>query len=245
VNSTSALGRIARLPLSFLRPELVVPVLAGPLRGKKWIVGSSVHRCWLGLYEYDKLRHVSSEIRANTIFYDVGANVGLYSLLASRLVGAGHVFAFEPVPRNIFYLKRHLALNHITNTQVFELAVADRDDTLRFQIEDTGLMGHLSTEGGFWVSAATLDSLVDDGKIQPPNYIKMDIEGSELLALRGASECIQRHRPVIFLATHGREVHDACCRLLESWRYECRFLGRSMSEDRGEVVARPRLENEF
>jgi hypothetical protein len=75
-------------------------------------------------------------------------------------------------------------------------------------------------------------------RISPPDVIKMDIEGAELLALRGASECIQRYRPVIFLATHGREAHQACCELLESWGYDCRLLDSTTTKDRGEVVAK-------
>ena len=70
------------------------------------------------------------------------------------------------------------------------------------------------------VPTATLDSLVESGMILPPNYIKMDIEGSELLALQGARKIFQRNRPVLFLATHGRQIHNECCRLLESWGYE-------------------------
>jgi FkbM family methyltransferase len=238
MHSSSMLGRFARLPLRFLLPQLVVPVLRGPLRGSKWIVGSSLHSCWLGSFEYEKQRRVASELNPGSIFYDIGANVGFYSLLAARLVTSGKIYAFEPLPSNVWYLRRHLELNETSNVEVLDLAVSDQVGTAFFEEAACRLMGHLAQEGTLGVRTATLDSLVFEEEISPPTVVKMDIEGAELLALRGASECIQRHRPLIFLATHGREVHEACCRLLESWGYECQLLDGVTAEDRGEVVAR-------
>jgi FkbM family methyltransferase len=238
MHSSSMLGRFARLPLSFLSPELVVPVLRGPLRGSKWIIGSSLHSCWLGSYEYEKQRRITNELKHGTVFYDIGANVGFYSLLATRLVTPGKIYAFEPLPSNVWYLRRHLELNETSNVEVLDLAVSDRTGTAFFEEAACRLMGHLAQEGTLSVRTATLDSLLFEEKISPPTVVKMDIEGAELPALRGATECIRRYRPVIFLATHGRQVHKACCQLLESWRYECQPLGGPSVENRGEVIAR-------
>jgi hypothetical protein len=99
-------------------------------------------------------------------------------------------------------------------------------------------MGHLSGEGGITVPTATLVSVVDDGAVLPPDYVKMDIEGAELLALRGASRTFLRFRPVLFLATHGREVATECRRLLELWGYDCRNMGSKSNSDWGEIIAK-------
>jgi FkbM family methyltransferase len=233
------LGKIARFPLALVPRTLVVPIPLGRLQGKRWIAGSSIHRCWLGLYEYEKQQVIAREVRRDSIFYDIGANVGFYSLLASSLVQRGKVYAFEPVPRNLDFLRKHLTLNHAANVEVLALAVSDRDGTAAFRIEETGFQGHLSMEGDITVPTATLDSLVNEGRILPPDYIKMDIEGAELMALRGAVEIFERYRPVLFLATHGREVHKECCRLLDSWGYEYRsFQEPGYSGELDEVVAR-------
>jgi FkbM family methyltransferase len=237
INDT-ALGRIVRLPLSLVPRDAVVRILRGPLRGKRWIVGSAIHRCWLGFYEYEKQKLISREVRPGSVFWDVGANVGFYSLLASKLVGSGKVFAFEPVPRNLAYLREHLALNRVANVQVLSIAVSDKNGSSHFKTEETGFMGHLSGEGGITVPTATLDSLVDDGAVIPPDYVKMDIEGAELMALRGANRTFQRFRPVLFLATHGREVEAECRRLLESWGYQCRNIAAKSTSDLGEIVAK-------
>ena len=233
------LGKFVRFPLSLMPSGMAVRIPLGRLRGARWIVGSAIHRCWLGLYEYEKQQVIAREVQPGSVFYDVGANVGFYSLLGSSLVGRGKVFAFEPVPRNVGYLRKHLALNGIANVEVLALAVSDKPGTASFEIEQTGFMGHFSAEGDITVSTATLDSLVKQGRILPPNYIKMDIEGAELLALRGARETFERYRPMLFLATHGREVHLGCCELLKSWGYECRSLQEgSHLEDLREVVAK-------
>src|SRR5947209_9435920 len=100
----SRLSKIARFSLGLLPQGMVVPILYGGLRGRRWIVGSAIHRCWLGFYECEKQRLISRVVRAGGVFWDVGANVGFYSLLASRLVASGKVFAFEPVQRNLVYL---------------------------------------------------------------------------------------------------------------------------------------------
>lgn len=232
------LGKIARLPLSLVPRGAVVRILRGPLRGKRWIAGSAIHRCWLGFYEYEKQKWVSREVRPNSVFWDVGANVGFYSLLASKLVGSGKVFAFEPAPRNLSYLRKHLALNRAANVEVLAVAVSDRNGTSSFEVEETGFMGHLSGEGSITVPTAALDSLVEAGKVLPPDYVKMDIEGAELLALRGASRTFQQFRPVLFLATHGREVETECRHLLELWGYDCRNMGLKSNSELGEIVAR-------
>jgi FkbM family methyltransferase len=194
----------------------------------------------MGFFEFDKQRLISSAVQPATVFYDVGANVGFYSLLAGALVGAaGRVFAFEPLSRNLGYLKRHLVLNDVANVEILELAVGDQDGPGTFNSEPTGYMGHLSAEGRISVPIAKLDSLLESGRLLPPNYIKMDIEGGELPALRGARRCVQQYRPLIFLATHGRDIHAACWHLLESWGYECKELEAITPAGFGEVVARP------
>src|SRR5581483_4005597 len=144
---TTRLGRIMRLPLRLLPANLVVPVLQGELIGKRWIVGSSVHGCWLGSYEIQKQRCIASQLKPGSVFYDIGANAGFYSLLACSQVAPGRVYAFEPVPRNAEYIRRHLELNGVSNVQVLTLAISDEDGSAWFRQEQTGLMGCLDPEG--------------------------------------------------------------------------------------------------
>jgi FkbM family methyltransferase len=238
LSNTTMLGRIARLPLKLLPPELIVPIPVGELRGKKWIVGSQRHACWIGTYERLFQTIVARHVKVGSVFHDVGANVGFYSLLASALVKDGTVYAFEPVPKNIYYLKRHLQLNRIGNVKVFEVAISDQVGTEQFLEEQTRAMGHLSDQGNYRVRTSTIDALIESGRVAPPDYIKMDIEGAEFKALLGARKCFQRCRPTLFLATHGQEVHEACCRLLVEYHYDFFPIGIP-AENRAELFARP------
>jgi FkbM family methyltransferase len=228
VPAGTALGWALRLPLRLIPPGIVVPILRGRLRGLKWIVGSCDHGCWLGSYEYEKRLRFEAALRRGTVLYDIGAHVGFYSLLGAVIVGdEGRVVAFEPLPRNRRYLQRHLELNGIRNVTIIEAAVASRSGRVRFAEGGSSTTGHLSVSGELEVDAVAIDVLVGDGTLPDPEYIKLDVEGAEYEALRGAEATIRRTRPVIFLATHGEEVHRRCCEFLASIGYHFESLDGS------------------
>jgi len=229
-------GKFVRYPFRMLPRDLAVPVLQGPLRGSKWIVGAYLHGCWLGSYEWKTQRLLAMKLKSGGVFYDVGANAGFYSLLAAKLIAPGQVYAFEPLPENLVYLRKHLELNRIKNVEVIQMAICDRAGEALFQTEETRGMGRIEADGNLSVRTSTLDSLLEEERMLPPDYIKMDIEGSEFRALLGARGCFERYRPKLFLATHGIKVHDNCCQLLSSWNYKFCYTARE-SVDRAEMFA--------
>ena len=240
------LGKLVRWPLCFIPENAQVRILQGPLRGKKWISGSSSHGCWFGSYEMPKQKAVAAVLKPGDIVYDLGANVGFYSLLASILVGPqGKVFSFEPAPRNLLLLRKHLALNGITNCAVFESAVTDSSGRANFAPAADWSEGHLTTESAdsFAVPTVSLDELVDSGELPLPQMIKCDIEGAEYSALRGAIRTLQAGSPLIFLSTHGSEVHQKCCELLAHLNYSLRSLDNSPLASACEIVAIPASKN--
>ena len=214
-----------------------MPILQGPLCGKKWIVGSHLHGCWLGSYEWEMQERMVKEIKPAMTIYHIGANVGFYPILAAVLVGSGRVDAMEPLAANIAYLRRHLQLNRINNVDVMGMAISDEVGTLSFESEGTRAIGRLGTQGNVVVETSTLDFLLGEGRIASPDCIKMDIEGAEYRAIHTARECFAKYRPKLFLALHGKEVHENCCRLLTSWGYEYEYMRRE-SEERAELFAR-------
>src|SRR5204863_1439467 len=116
VSSGRFLGKILRLPLSLIPHDAEVRILRGPLRGKKWIKGAGPNAYWIGTYEVARLHALAKAAPQGAVVYDVGANVGIYSLLASFQVGAsGKVYAFEPLERNLRYLHGHITLNNLQN----------------------------------------------------------------------------------------------------------------------------------
>lgn len=166
--------------------------------------------------------------------FDLGANVGFYSLLASELVGPnGRVFSFAPVPRNLEFLKKHLNLNNVTNCSVWDVAVGRIDDMASFQAGPNSSMGRLATEPAdtFSVRVVTFDGLLASNNVAAPALIKCDIEGGEYDALQGAVNLLAEHGPIIFLATHGPEVHDKYCTFLLDLGYQLTSLdGRPVAQ---------------
>jgi FkbM family methyltransferase len=246
VNIANAIGIIVRFPFKLIPRHAHMYVLQGPLRGKRWIAGSGLHRCWLGFYEYKKQKAFSAALRNRDIVYDLGANVGFYSLLASQAVGSeGKVFSFEPALGNLEFLRRHLQLNQVKNCSVLDLAVSSCEGIAGFDQGPNRSMGHLtlqSSQNVRRVRTVTLDKLVTSGQIPPPDVIKCDIEGAEYDALIGASQILKTYAPMVFLATHGSDVHERCCRLLSDLQYQLKTLdGLPLSQSSEILAIRPNL----
>jgi len=152
ISNRSVAGRLLRLPLALIPGVLPMPVLQGPLRGHWWITGSSNHGCWLGSYEYTKQRLFARMIRTGDVVFDIGANVGFYTLLAAaRAMPEGMVVAFEPLGQNARFIHRHLRLNNIDRVQVIEAAVGDTNGTVRFKRHASNAMGRVSEDGSLVV----------------------------------------------------------------------------------------------
>lgn len=216
-------GQVMRWPLRLIPRSLAIPIFQGPLRGKKWIVGSSNHGCWLGSYEHAKQRLFEQFVRPGDIVYDIGAHTGFYTLLASVLVGSsGRVVAFEPFPRNLAYLRQHLAMNHVKNTVVMEGAVYDDEGEVRIVPGLNSFEPHVDDKGTISVRAIKLDHLVFRDSVPAPTVIKIDVEGAEHAVLRGGIRLLTEKRPLIFLSTHGPQLHMECCRLLIGLGYTLR-----------------------
>jgi len=195
------------------------------MRGARWIVGAGVHGYWLGSYEWEKRRLFEATLKPGDVVYDIGANVGFYTILASLLVGPhGRVLAFEPLSRNLAFLKRHVTLNHASNVTVYEAAVSDSSGSSLFDSRGDPSMGRVHEAGNICVATVKLDELLESQSLPPPDLIKMDIEGGELRALRGAAGLLRLHRPSILLATHGRVQRADCCDFLTDLGYDLQPL---------------------
>jgi FkbM family methyltransferase len=239
INYQSFFGKLLRLPLRFIPKRMVLPILQGSLRGKKWVVGAGEHGYWLGSYEINKRQAFEREITPGSVVFDIGANVGYFSLLAAQLTGErGKVYAFEPLPRNITFLRRHIHLNHLNSIEVMEAAVSDHSGMASFDLGASTAMGHIAEGGELDVKMVCLDDLLSEEKIDPPDYMKVDVEGAEFLALSGAKALLKEHHPLLFLDTHNREAHQSTISLLRELGYQFEVLdGKPIGESK-ELIAR-------
>ena len=227
------LARTLRLPLSLIPAEAEVRILRGPLRGMKWIKGAGPNAYWVGTYEVARVRAFAKAAKLGAVVYDVGANVGIYSLLAGSRVGfSGRVYAFEPLDRNLRYLRRHIILNKLENCTVVEKAVCKEVGTRLFSAAaGQSSMAKLSPDGEKLVPSTTLDSCVyGELHFRPPDIIKIDVEGAELEVLQGATRAISEFHPTIFLEIHGTQQHADCRDFLLAKDY-------SIEESYGQLTA--------
>lgn len=238
-SGANPLGRLLRLPLKLVPPLVPMRVLSGPLRGRRWLSTAGPHGCWLGIYESDLQSLLVRTLKPGDVVWDIGANVGFFTLLAALRVGVGgRVIAIEPQPRNLELLRRHLALNAITNATIVESAVSDSPGTAAFDTGGSPSMGHLTTGEGTAVTVDTIDGLVAAG-LPAPRVIKMDIEGAESRALSGAARTLARHRPLLLLSTHGHVQHQACVVALEALGYSVTLRRDGSADGQYEVVGTP------
>lgn len=209
ISADSFIGKILRKILKIIPPNFVLPILQGRLKGKKWVIGSGVFSYWLGDYEIEKQKLFEKTVKRDDIVFDIGAQAGFYSLLAAELVGeTGKVFAFEPAPINIVYLKKHIGLNKYKNIFVREAVVSDKSGFINFELGKNRFTGRISVDGGLKVSCVSLDDLIEKGDLPAPDILKIDVEGAELAVLKGASFVINKYHPDIFLSIHGKESSD-------------------------------------
>lgn len=158
-------------------------------------------------HEPEVMEAIRSNLRPGSVFYDVGANIGYYCLIASSIVGrSGKVLAFEPGDLNVGLLRRNISQPGAENIALHPIALGRTDGTMTF--DNRGAMSaRLVGEGETAVNPVSvpvrsIDSLVAEGH-PAPDVIKIDVEGGEGDVLEGAAETLKRRRPVVICEMHA------------------------------------------
>jgi len=139
--------------------------------------------------EPELLHIIKTEVKQGFTTIDLGSNIGYITLLLSDLVGKnGIVYAIEPEPENFNILNYNIEINKITNVKTFNFAISDTKEKLEFHIGRSSNLSSLiksknSTEKNILVNTETLTDFLKGKKY--PNFIKMDVEGSEVEIFRG------------------------------------------------------------
>ncbi len=146
--------------------------------------------------------YIGKVLKPGEHFLDIGANIGIVSLIASRSVGnTGKVYSVEALPATRKLLEENIALNEAQNIKVVPFALLDKTGEVQFFGSIDGNIGgsSLSAQGQkgapVIVEGRTLDSLLADGTIERCDVMKMDIEGAEILALQGMKNLFANHKP--------------------------------------------------
>jgi len=171
-------------------------------------------------------------LRPGMTFYDVGANIGLFSLLAARLVGKdGRVVAFEADPEIATRLREHVARNGFGWIKVEQKAVWSEPSTVYFARIDPAAspdrgLGHVVPTGARDTIQVTAVSLDNYGETRPaPDFIKCDVEGAEVEVFRGAERLLKEKRPGIICEMHSEENRRILLEEFSRLGYICKPCG--------------------
>lgn len=242
VYRSGPLARLIRRSLNRAAPSGLsqVTVAAGGLQGARLLIDMQTKKnLWLGTYEPELQAAIRDWLRPGMVVYDVGANVGYISLLLARRVQSpedgnstapqGQVFAFEPLPANLERMEANFRLNPWAHITPVAAAVVDRPGPVRFLAHSSGSMGKAAGSAGrqnevylaeIEVEGITLDQFAYAGSAPAPQAIKMDIEGGEVLALKGMRRLLAEARPLLLLELHGPESARAAWETLTGAGYQ-------------------------
>lgn len=213
-----------------------IQVAAGELAGIYFLLDLQTEKdYWLGTYEQDLQQAIREFVEPGSVVYDIGANIGYITMLLADAVGIdGQVYAFEALPMNLQRLRENLRINKVDERViVIPGAVADRSGFLPFLIGPSNGMGKLEGSAGralvedsksIGVPSFSLDDLVYEENHTPPNVIKIDIEGGEVMAIKGMVRLLTEIKPVILMELHGTESAKTTWDTLSSLGYAiCRM----------------------
>lgn len=159
---------------------------------------------------------LSSRLRDGDVMLDVGAHIGYFALRSSVRVGKrGRVVAFEPSPRTLETLRANVTASHAANVTIVPVACTDRETTLTFfdaaPKKNSGASS-LSRKNAdpqsrrLTVRGRLIDNVLQELGIQRVDVMKVDVEGAELCALRGAKETLRRSHPKIVIEVLPRNL---------------------------------------
>lgn len=187
-----------------------------------WTMGFSIF--WSGFHELRELLFLHKFLKPDMVLVDAGANMGEYSLFAAKRLTHGKVLAFEPMPKMLTLLNENIGLNNFSAIRVFPYGLSDKEGVLPFhELDEQNGNEGLSTfyPGTKKVKDVTeaplksFDAEFESYQVNRIDFIKLDIEGGELSALRGAKKSIEKFRPLVMVeineATYtaaGYTVHD-------------------------------------
>lgn len=149
--------------------------------------------------EKDQLEALLALLRPDDVLYDIGSSVGAWSIPAAAKLAAGKVISFEPDPENQDCLLKNYKLNGLKNFQLLPIAVGDKAGKLELftagaYAASPSLKPVNKISTSIKVNIEAVDELLDSGKIPPPNIVKVDIEGAEMMALKGMARLLESPR---------------------------------------------------
>lgn len=168
---------------------------------------------WYGNYEKSLGIILKNLLQPDSTFFDIGANIGYFSLLAARSVSVGKIVAYEPVSYLFEALEKNVALNNFTVIQPVNAAIGDKEENRIIYLsaaDNTGMSSFQKPENYSgkheMVKVLSLDSWFAGSGLTKADVIKIDVEGNELAVLKGMKEIAQHFQPHILLELNPKTL---------------------------------------
>ena len=190
---------------------------------------------YFGFREQSRMK-LYALVKPGDVVFDIGANVGDITLHLAKITGEkGAVFSFEPDPFNFKRFKENVGLNTFKNIHANNLGLGNKAGKFKmalFRTDNRGMTRIVDTPSSAVhaeVEITTLDEFLNSHLLPPRvNLVKIDVEGYETNVLKGATQFLQKYKPVLFIEVvddHLREQHTTArelVSLLESLNYTCK-----------------------
>ena len=194
---------------------------------------------FFGEYETQTNLILKKYIKDDDIVIEAGANMGSETLLISKMLTKGHIYCFEPNPYVFNRLKINISINELANVDAYDCALGESDKQISFNIYPTNFCNagmsskymETSNTNKITVTQKTLDSFVKENNIGKVDFIKMDIQGSEMDMINGAAATIAAFKPIIF--TEACEPYNNVNQLYEKitqYGYNVYLIGENKME---------------
>ena len=173
-----------------------------------------------GLYEPEASLVLRQLLKEGSNFMDIGANIGWYTLLASRKVGpSGRVVSCEPEPHNFQVMERSVKLNRLGNVTLVQKCLSDRNGQFALHLSSKNAGGHSIVKGTgdgreIIVESTTIDELCGRMKLPGVDVLKIDAESAEPLILSGANNLFQSGQPAAIVMEYSPEAWEGYSELL-------------------------------
>jgi FkbM family methyltransferase len=219
------LGRI--YPISAIWPKVfryfISDFCPSKVQGHKMFLDSkdTLRLLYDPVHEPFETEIVCNLVKRGDVVLDLGANIGYYTLIFAKIVGAeGKVFAFEPDPDNFSLLKKNIEINGYKNVILEQKAVSDKTGTVKLYLSEDNLADHRIYDSHDGREFIEIESVSLDDYFENVNdnidFIKMDIEGAEPAAIQGMRSLLKRNQNVkvitelfpIALSKFGIETSD-------------------------------------
>jgi FkbM family methyltransferase len=198
-------------------------------------------------YEAENFDFLKESIQPNSVVFDIGAHIGLFSIIAAKLIGNGaKIFAFEPAPSTQKVLNQTIAINHLQQNVIpVNAAMGKEPGSITFFVSDdeadnsNSLVSYKEDRKlhGIEVKVDNIDHFAAAQKLTQIGFIKIDVEGAEYDTLRGGIHVFKTLRPNFILAIHpepiakkGDKLEDIY-NLLIQLDYSIEYNAQAMSKE--------------